>query len=428
MYENRKGLKMRIKNIRVMDPETGRDEVTDLILEDGKIHSIGVLEKSGEEIIDGTGLVAAPGLIDVHVHFRDPGLTYKEDLETGSAAAAAGGFTSVVCMANTKPVIDCTKALSYVIDRAKELPIHVYQTSTVTQGMQGKELVSMKEMKEAGAVGFTDDGVPIMDMSLLKEAFETARDLSVPVSLHEEDPALIVKSGINQGSVSKALHFGGASSSAEYTMVARDCMLALATKAVVNIQHISAAESVAMVRFAKSLGAHVEAEASPHHFSLTEEDVLTHGVMCKMNPPVRTANDRTAIIEGLKDGTIGIIATDHAPHSAEEKAKGLMDAPSGIIGLETALALGITNLVSAGHLSLMELLRKMTVNPANLYHMNAGRIKEGAPADLVIFDPECLWTVEQFASKSSNSPFIGQTLRGKVRYTICEGKVIYCAE
>ena len=416
-----------IQNARVMDPKTKLDKITDILIRDDVIEEMGIIPvKEDVEILDAKGMIVAPGLIDVHVHFRDPGQTHKEDLITGSQSAMAGGFTTVVCMANTMPKVDTVDTLKDVVSRTKELPIHVLQASAVTKSFAGRELVDMEAMKEAGAVGFTDDGIPIMNAGILVKAMEEAKRLNMPISLHEEDPSLVIKPGVNAGKVAEELNFGGAPTVAEDSMVARDCMLALATGATVDIQHISSKNAVEMVRHAKAMGAKVVAEASPHHFTLTEDAVKTYGVMCKMNPPVRTEEDRQAIIRGLQDGTLEIIATDHAPHSTEEKEKGLENAPSGIIGLETALSLGITSLVKEGHLTMMELLEKMTINPANLYHLDAGYVAVGGKADLVIFDENEVYTVgEQFASKSKNTPFIGWELTGKVKYTICNGKIVY---
>ncbi|MCQ2491657.1 MAG: dihydroorotase [Lachnospiraceae bacterium] len=416
-----------IKNGRVMDPQSGFDQVTDVIIKDDKVASIGdVKDESGfDQMIDATDMIVAPGLIDVHVHFRDPGLTYKEDICTGSAAAAAGGFTTVVCMANTAPTVDSVETLTDLLERAKALPIKMLQASAVSKGLKGEELVDFDAMKAAGAAGFTDDGIPLMDLNMLKTAMEKAKELDLPISLHEEDPAFIKAPGVNMGKVSEALGYGGASHLAEDVMVARDIMVAMETGATVDIQHISSGASVDLVRFAREHGADVVAEASPHHFSLTEEAVLEYGTNARMNPPLRTEADRMKIIEGLKDDVITIIATDHAPHSTEEKARGLEKAPSGIIGLETSLALGNMNLVDAGHLSMMKLLEKMTINPAKLYRLDAGTLQEGKAADIVIFDPEEEWVVKEFKSKASNSPFAGETLKGKVKYTICDGKIAY---
>ena len=416
-----------IRGGRIIDPVSGREFTGDLILENGTIKAVGekLNLESCEEILEAAGLVIAPGLVDVHVHFRDPGLTYKEDILTGAQAAAAGGFTTVVCMANTKPVIDNAETLTYVLDKGKETGIHVLSCACVTKGMQGKELVDMDGLRAAGAAGFTDDGIPILDEEVLKAALSKAEELQVPVSLHEEDPKLIANNGINRGPVSEKLGIGGSPAEAEITMVERDCRLAEETGASVNIQHISTAGAVEAVRASKKRGSHVTAEAAPHHFTLTDEAVLTYGTLAKMNPPLRTERDRQAVIEGLKDGTIDMIATDHAPHSIDEKSKPLTEAPSGIIGLETSLALGITELVKPGHLTLLELMRKMSQNPAALYHLPYAGITEGAPADLVIFDADEEWKVESFRSKAVNSPFKGWTLTGRVHYTICEGKVVY---
>ena len=417
-----------VKDGRVIDPARGIDDVLDLVLDGGKIAKIGKYQRTDdyERIIEAKGCVVAPGLVDVHVHFRDPGFTQKEDIETGAASAAAGGFTTVVCMANTKPAVDSAETLRYVLDKGARCGINVLTCATISRGMQGRELVDMEELAAAGAAGFTDDGIPLMDEVLVKRVMERAAALGLPLSFHEEDRAFIETPGVNAGAVSKALGLGGAPALAEDVLVARDCMLALHTGARGNIQHISSANAVQLVRLAKEMGANVTAEATPHHFSLTEQAVLEKGTMAKMNPPLRTQADRYAIIEGLKDGAIDIIATDHAPHTAEEKAKPFAEAPSGIIGLETALALGITNLVRKGHLTLMQLMEKMSLNPAKLYNLDKGAIAAGADADLVIFNESERWQVgPTFASKAANSPFVGEELYGKVKYTVCNGQVVY---
>lgn len=416
-----------IRGGRLVDPLSKTEKQADLLIENGKIAAVGepLDESRCEQIIDAQGLVVAPGFVDVHVHFRDPGLTYKEDILTGAAAAAAGGFTTVICMANTKPPVDNEETLRYVLEKGKETGIHVLTCACVTKGMAGRELTDMERLRELGAAGFTDDGIPILDEGLLCSAMEEAARLQVPISLHEEDPRLIENNGINRGAVSEKLGLGGSPAEAEITMVERDCRLAEETGAALNIQHISTAGAVDAVRRSKQRGSRVTAEAAPHHFTLTDQAVLTYGTLAKMNPPLRTENDRLAVIEGLRDGTIDMIATDHAPHSAEEKEKGLKDAPSGIIGLETALALGITQLVEPGCLSLLELMEKMSQNPAKLYHLPYQGIAAGAAADLVIFDEKEVWTPERFHSKSGNSPFIGKKLTGRVRYTICGGKLVY---
>ena len=415
---------MLIKNALVISPENHLHDILDVRFEGGVILEVGKLEKKGnEEVTDATGLILAPGLCDTHVHFRDPGQTAKEDLHTGSAAAAAGGFTDVVCMANTSPSVDNPEILSDILSRAAGERIHIHQAAAVTYGLQGKALTDMEALKKAGAAGFTDDGIPILDPELLKKAMQTAAGLGLPVSLHEEDPAYIKESGVNAGKAAAALGLSGASSLAEETMAERDCRLCLETGADVVIQHVSSGKTVDIIRKYKALGAKIHGEATPHHFSLTEDAVLIHGTNAKMNPPLRTEADRLQIIEGLKDGTLDLISTDHAPHTAEEKSREFTKAPSGIIGLETSLSLGITNLVKPGHLTMDELIRKMAVNPRRLYGLSGGIIAPGEPADLVLIDPDLVWKPETYRSKSANSPFTGMQLTGKAVCTICKGEM-----
>jgi dihydroorotase len=419
-----------LKNGYMIDPKSGREGYYDIFIRDDKI--AGIVERGAAmdgagaaEQIDASGLIIAPGLVDVHVHFRDPGYTYKEDIESGARAAAKGGVTSVVLMANTKPTVDNVETLSCVLAKGKETGIHIYSCANVTRGMKGQELTDMEALSDARAVGFTDDGIPLMDEGKLREALRRAAALHKPVSLHEENPALIQNNGVNAGKASAHFGIGGSPREAEISMVERDLQIALTEDADLSIQHISTKEAVELVRRAKRQSCHIFAEAAPHHFTLTEAAVIEHGTLAKMNPPLREEADRLAIIEGLKDGTIDMIATDHAPHSAEEKARPITEAPSGIIGLETSLSLGIRELVEPGYLTMKELLCKMSTSPAALYHLNAGYLEEGGPADFVLFDRQAQWKVERFASKACNSPFVGETLPGVVTYTICAGKVVY---
>lgn len=420
---------MLIKNGFLIDPASDTERLVDLRITDGLIQTLAdagtLTPENGEDELDAAGLMISPGLVDTHIHFRDPGFTYKEDLHTGSLAAAAGGFTSVICMANTSPVIDSVPVLKELMEREALEDIHIFQAAAVSCGLKGEEMTSMKELAAAGACGFTDDGIPLKNAAFLYKAMEEAKALDLPISLHEEDPPFIETNGINHGPVSDALGIYGSPSIAEESLVARDCLLALRSGAQVVIQHISSGQSVELVRTFKAMGANLHAEATPHHFTLTDEAVLKYGSLAKMNPPLRTEKDRLAIIEGLKDGTIDLIATDHAPHSTEEKSRPITQTPSGIIGLETSLALGITSLVRPGHLTLSQLIEKMTINPANLYHLPCGSVTEGKAADLVLFDPNEKWIPETYASKSSNSPFTGWELYGKVKYTICDGKIVY---
>lgn len=415
-----------IKNGNTINTVTLEIEKNDILVENGKIKKIGKIENvENAQIIDATNLFVAPGLIDVHVHFRDPGFTHKEDIHSGSLSAMKGGFTTVICMANTNPIVDNVETLNYILEKAKNEKINVLQTCAITKDFKGQELVDMKTLKESGAIGFTDDGLPIMDSDVILKAMNTAKELDMPLSFHEEDPSLIVNPGVNAGKIAEKLNLEGAKSVAEDVLVARDCMIAINTGCKVNIQHISSKVAVETVKMAKKLGANVYAEATPHHFSLTEEDVLTYGTNAKMNPPLRTNDDKMAIIEGLKDDTIEIIATDHAPHTFDEKNVEFHKAPSGIIGLETALSLGITNLVKKNYLTLPHLIQKMTINPAKLYNLESGVIKEGRNADFVIFDKDEEVVYNNFYSKSSNTPFKGEKLFGKIKYTICNGEVVY---
>ena len=418
---------MLLKNGHLIDPATRTAAPRDIRITNGIITELAqnLVPQNEEEILDLSGLTVAPGLVDTHVHFRDPGLTYKENIHTGSLAAAKGGFTSVICMANTKPTVDSVDTLKDILERAQKENIHIYQTASVSYGLNSEKMTDFDALANAGACGFTDDGIPLLDAVFCYQAMKKAAALHMPISLHEEDKAFITNNGINAGKTAEKLNVIGSPAIAEEVMVARDCMLALQSGAAVVIQHISSGQSVELVRTFKAMGANLHAEATPHHFTLTDEAVLKYGALAKMNPPLRTENDRLAIIEGLKDGTIDLIATDHAPHSTEEKSRPITQTPSGIIGLETSLALGITSLVRPGHLTLSQLIEKMTINPASLYHLPCGSVAEGKSADLVLFDPNEKWTPETYASKSSNSPFTGWELYGKVKYTICDGNIVY---
>ncbi len=424
-----------IKNGLCIDPKTGMKKNCDILTEGDRIRRMGERLEETEEFrrlprheiqtIDAEGYIVAPGLVDVHVHFRDPGFTKKEDILTGAAAAAAGGFTSVVMMANTKPVPDHVDTLRYMLEKGKDTRIHVYACGAVTENLEGVRLTDLEELRAAGAVGFTDDGKPLMDEELVREAMKKCRELEVPISFHEEDPAYIAESGVNAGKIAGEIGLTGADRRAEISLIERDIRLAKETGACVNIQHISTKEGVELVRKAKAEGVDIHAEATPHHFTLTESAVLQYGTLAKMNPPLRTEEDREAILEGLRDGTIDLIATDHAPHTKEEKERPFAEAPSGIIGLEMALALGITELVKKEKLSMEELLAKMSLNPAKLYGMDAGYLAEGGPADMVIFDADCSQTFWHFYSKASNTPFAGKTCKSEIEYTICAGKIAY---
>ena len=418
---------MIIKNGLLIDPVKEVQYVADLRISEGKISELGenLPAAADEEIFDAFGKCVAPGLIDGHVHFRDPGLTYKEDIHTGALSAAAGGFTTVICMANTKPVVDNAETLKYVLDKAKDEKINVLQAGAVSVGFQGKEMTDFEELLKNGATGLTDDGIPLKDENFVRAAMERAKALDVVLSFHEEDPALITNNGVNRGKASEFYGIGGSPEQAEISLVQRDCELAKETGAKINVQHISSGKAVELVRQAKAAGAFVYSEATPHHFTLTEEACIKHGTLAKMNPPLRTEEDRLAIIEGLQDGTIDMIATDHAPHSAEEKAKSITEAPSGIIGLETSLALGITSLVKPGHLSLVELIKKMSLNPARIYGLDKGTLEIGRDADLVIFDTDKCWTPEKYYSKAVNTPFTGMELNGEVCATICGGDIVF---
>ncbi len=471
-----------IKNGRLIDPASGIDGYRDILINDGRIVKIGFcgtlddmasealsylsmmqmgIEQAGDkdnadnrfnadnfsvpklDEIDAGGMIVAPGLVDAHVHFRDPGFTDKEDINTGAEAAKKGGFTSVVMMGNTKPSMDNPETIRYALKKGEQTGIRVFTCGNITKGMDGKELTDMEELLKEGVVLFTDDGKPVIDEKLMREACLKAKELGKVLSLHEEDPSFITDNGINAGEAADAFGIKGSPREAEIEMVKRDIEIAKETGAEITIQHISTREAVEMIREARKTNPGIHAEATPHHFTLTDSAVIEHKTMAKMNPPLRKEADRLAIIEGLVDGTIETIATDHAPHTKEEKEREITKAPSGIIGLETSLGLGLRELVSKGHMDIMTLLSRMTCQPAQIYNLNAivpdtedpmentylalpvGRIYEGGPADIVIFSDKETWKVESFASKASNSPFIGEELPGKIHFTICAGKIVY---
>lgn len=407
-----------IENGQLLDPYTGKNEKTNVLIgEDGIIQAIGarLTAPEGCPKIDAAGQTISPGLVDVHVHFRDPGQTEKEDLMSGAAAAAAGGFTTVVCMANTKPTCDSVEILQDILNRAKQAPIHVLQSCAVTKGLQGQELTNFEALLEAGAAGFTDDGINLTNAGLCAQAMELAAQYHTLLSFHEEDPSLVCSPGVNFGSAA-AQKFGvlGAKPEAEETMIARDIALALRTGARVLFQHVSSANSVAWIRMGKQMGAHIYAEVTPHHIALTQDAVLQHGTYARMNPPLRTEQDRQALIEGLRDGTLDAVATDHAPHTAEEKAREFAKAPSGIIGLETAFSVCNTKLVQTGILDPMTLLRRMSMTPAQMYGLQHKAVAVGNYAELVLLDWNAEVVYEKYHSKACNTPFTNMPLRGKV--------------
>lgn len=416
-----------IKNGHVLDPKTKLDKHLDILIEGSRIIKMSeAIEFPNAEVIDASGQIVAPGLVDIHVHFREPGQTHKEDIHTGALAAAAGGFTTVVMMANTNPTISTLETLEEVLESASKEAIHIKTNVSATVNFDGKHLTDFEQLLKAGAVGISDDGIPLEDAGVVRQVFKKAKELGAVVALHEEDPKLNGVLGLNEHVARAHFGCGGARGVAEYSMIARDAMIAYEVGNNCHIQHLSKAESVEVVAFAQRLGAAVTAEVSPQHFSKTEELLLEKGANAKMNPPLRLESDRLAVIKGLQSGVISVIATDHAPHHKDEKmVRDITKAPSGMTGLETSLSLGLTYLVGEGHLSLLDLLSKMTCNPAELYGFDAGYLAEGGPADVVIFSEDTRQIEEAFLSKASNSPFVGETLQGVIHYTICDGQVVY---
>lgn len=416
-----------IKNARVVSPADGINGVLDILIEDGKIAVIGEsLTADADDEIEASGLYAIPGLVDMHVHLRDPGQTAKEDILSGCRAAAAGGVTSLLCMPNTDPTIDNAETVRYVLDKAKDADANVYVAASITKGLKSGEATDLNELKAAGAIGLSDDGRPVINTKLLSDAMKQAPKLGMTVVAHCEDLYLASGGKMNEGKVSEQLGVKGIPAAAEDCGTAREIALAAAEYVPVHICHVSTKTSVALVRDAKRRGVKVTAETAPHYFSLTETELYRRDADYRMNPPLRTQTDVEAIIEGLSDGTLDCIATDHAPHTAEEKAD-FEKAPNGSIGMETSLAAGITYLVKPGILSFSELIKKMSVNPAKILGINAGTLSAGAPADIALVDPREGWIVDvnKLHGKSINTPFKGMTLTGKVKKTILGGKIVF---
>ncbi|MGB9812366.1 MAG: dihydroorotase [Thermovenabulum sp.] len=422
-------MKKLFKNARVIDPSQGIDDILDILIEGEKIAGIGKnLTSFDAEIEDLTGKIITPGLIDMHVHFREPGFEKKEDIKTGMLAAARGGFTAVACMPNTNPPLDNPYLIKYVIDRAKEYDlIKLYPIGCVTKGRMGIELSEIGKMSEQGAVAFSDDGSPIGNSALMKRALLYAKGFDKVIIDHCEDPALSEGGQINEGYMSFKLGLTGIPASAEEIMVARDVILAKETKSKVHIAHISTKGSVEIIRRAKELGVNVTCEVTPHHLILTEDEVEGYNPLAKVNPPLRTSEDVEALIEGLKDGTIDCITSDHAPHTKEEKEMEFEYAPFGISGIETSLGLILDKIVNKGVISLSQMVEKMSLNPAKILNIDGGTLKQGSFADITIIDPYIEWTVkkEEFLSKGKNTPFDGYKLRGKAIRTIVKGKEVY---
>lgn len=421
-------MKTLLKNGTVIDYASNFQGITDILIQDEKIIKIDKnIEEATDKIIDCTGLFIMPGMIDIHCHLREPGGEHKETIETGSHSAVKGGFTTICPMPNTKPTPDSAIVLSEIIEKGKKVGLcNILPFSSVTKGEKGQELVNFKEQLESGAIAFSDDGMPVENARMIREAMIKANELGSFISEHCEEKT--VSSGaINAGKVAEKLNVEGVLPEAEEIMAARDIVIAETNNLHTHICHISTKTSVNTIRSAKQRGVKVTCETCPHYYSFTQEEVLKKGTNAKMNPPLREEKDKEEIIKGLQDGTIDCIVTDHAPHTQEEKNQELSKAPNGIIGFETALAATITNLVKPGKLTLLDVCRLMSYNPAKLLKIERGEIKEGKIADLTIFDKDCEYTykIEDIVSKSKNTPFIGEKLTGKVKYTIVSGKVVY---
>ena len=417
-----------IKNAHGVSPADGINDVLDILIEGGKIAQIGK-DLHADEEINAEGLYAVPGLTDMHVHLRDPGQTKKEDIITGCRAAAAGGVTSLLAMPNTVPAVDDPETVRYILDKAKNADAKVYVAASVTKGLKSIEPTDLEALKNAGAAALSDDGRPVENTKFLSDAMKKAPKLGMTVVAHCEDLFLADGGKINEGEVSRALGVNGIPASAEDCGTAREIALAAAENVPIHICHVSTKTSVALVRDAKRRGVKVTAETAPHYFSLTEKELLKRDADYRMNPPLRTAEDVKAIIEGLQDGTLDCIATDHAPHTPEEKAD-FEKAPNGSIGMETSLAVGITYLVKTGLMTFEELVRKMSVNPAKILGIEAGSLSVGSSADIALVDINEQWTVDvdSLHGKSKNTPFKGMTLTGRVKKTLLDGKVVFECE
>lgn len=423
-------MKILIKGGRVIDPRNNIDKVTDVFIDKGVISEIGTdhdLDGLDITVIDATGKIVAPGLVDMHCHLREPGFEYKEDIESGTKSAAMGGFTSVACMPNTKPVIDNEAVVEFIKSKAEKVgSVNVYPIGAISKGLEGKELAEIGEMKFAGVVAISDDGRPVVESGLMRRALEYAAMFDVTVISHCEDMGLVGGGSMNEGYVSTALGLKGITRAAEEVMVSRDILIAEATNTSVHIAHVSTRGSVDLVRQAKKRGVKVTCETCPHYFTLTDKACEDFNTNAKMNPPLRTDDDVEAVKEGLRDGTIDAIATDHAPHHIDEKQCEFAMANNGIVGFETALGLGMTYLVKTGVLTINELIEKMSANPADILGLNKGSLSVDRPADVVIIDPDTEYTVNvsEFKSKSKNSPYDGFKLCGKADYTIVNGNIV----
>lgn len=418
-----------IKNGRVLNPSENLDKVMDLLVEDGRIkEKKEQIETDADKVIDAKGCYVMPGLIDLHVHFRDPGLTYKEDIETGSRAAANGGFTTVCCMPNTKPVVDNVDTVKYIIEKGKEVGLtNVLPVGAVTMNMEGKEVTDIESLKKAGICAISEDGKSVMNSGVYRKAMKEAARLNVPVMAHCEDINLVEGGVINLGDKSKELGVKGISNAVEDVIAMRDIMLARETNAKLHLCHCSTKDSVEMVKQAKAEGIDVTAEVCPHHFSMCSDDITENDGNFKMNPPLRTREDMETLIKGLSEDIMDVISTDHAPHSKEEKEKDLEHAPFGIVGLETSVPLTITNLVKKGYITPLQMAAKMSYNPAQVLGSDKGTLNEKAVADITIIDPDAEYTIDKntFQSKGKNTPFDGYKVNGKVLYTILGGKIVY---